>query len=65
MEDNHKCLVCGKFNFEEDNSLEICEVCGWQDDAIQTENPNYVGGANKVTLNQAKEAWNKQLSNFR
>lgn len=57
MEEKHKCPVCGKFDFEEYNSLEICEVCGWQDDAVQVENPDSTDGANKISFNQALEAY--------
>lgn len=57
MEEKHKCPVCGKFDFEEYNSLEICEVCGWQDDAVQVENPDSTDGANRISFNQALEAY--------
>lgn len=59
MEDKHKCPVCGQFEFEEYNSLEICEVCGWQDDAIQEAAPDSVDGANSLSLNDAKKAYEK------
>lgn len=49
MEDKHKCAVCGEFEFEEYCSLEICEVCGWQDDPIQEANPDSLVGANHVS----------------
>ena len=58
MEEKHSCPVCGKFEFEEYNSLEICENCGWQDDAVQANAPDYMGGANKISLMQAKENYN-------
>lgn len=57
MEERHNCPVCGKYVFEEYNSLEICDVCLWQDDAIQENDPDYRGGANKMSLNEAKEAY--------
>ena len=53
----HKCPVCGKYDFEKKHSLEICECCGWQDDAIQEENPDEENCANYMSLNQAKEAY--------
>jgi Cysteine-rich CPCC len=34
----------------------ICDVCFWEDDPIQLEDPNYKGGANRVSLRQAQ--WN-------
>lgn len=60
MEEKHKCPVCGEFEFEEYNSLEICEVCGWQDDAVQEAAPNSAIGANHMSLNQAKKAFRQK-----
>lgn len=60
MAEKHKCPVCGEFDFEEHNSLEICEVCGWQDDAVQVNNPDSTDGANKISYNQACEAYKKK-----
>ena len=57
MADRHLCPVCGKYEFEEHNSLEICEVCFWQDDAVQTNDPDFRGGANHMSLNEAKAAY--------
>ena len=37
---------------------EICDVCGWEDDFVQADDPDYVGGANgDISLNQAREQW--------
>jgi hypothetical protein len=36
----------------------ICDVCDWEDDPIQSAEPDYVGGANKMSLNQARKEWN-------
>lgn len=65
MECRRKCPVCGKFEFEEEGCYDICEVCGWEDDPIQANNPDYEGGANKLSLNQAKEEWEKGLNHFK
>jgi ribosomal protein L37E len=51
----HKCPVCGGYGF--DYAMDICKLCGWQDDAIQEKTPDYTGGANRMSLNQAKEAY--------
>lgn len=45
----HMCPVCGKYEFPAHGSYEVCEECGWEDDAIQEEEPNE-GGANPETL---------------
>lgn len=51
------CPVCGEHTFELNDSDEVCPVCGWKDDRWQRENPDFEGGANKMSLNQYREAW--------
>ena len=53
----HKCPVCGEYEFDSDGSFEICEVCGWQDDPVQMENPDESMCANQMSLNEAKAAY--------
>jgi rRNA maturation endonuclease Nob1 len=53
----HKCPVCGKFEFEGYDDMDMCDVCGWSNDALQVEKPDYEGGANMMSINQAKEAY--------
>lgn len=58
MEVEHDCPVCGAKNvFEEYNSMEYCPVCNWGNDAVQNEEPDYSGGENRMSLNQAKKAF--------
>lgn len=49
-----KCPCCGEASVEE---YEICPVCNWQNDPIQTLHPYMAGGANKMTLEEAKAAF--------
>lgn len=51
----YKCRVCGLGNIE--HSYQICKYCGWEDDDIQNDNPEYRGGANHMSLNQYKKFW--------
>ena len=53
----YKCICCGHKTLEHSESIyhEICPVCFWENDPIQNENPDYEGGANKISLNQAKK----------
>ena len=51
------CPVCGKHQFDEDDNFEVCPVCGWEDDGIQRDDPDYAGGANCISLNQMKAAY--------
>lgn len=53
--DKYTCPCCGFKTFSEPNGIyEICLVCSWQDDGVMNDNPDYWGGANKVTLRQAQ-----------
>lgn len=54
--DGYLCDCCGYITMgEERGSFDICPVCGWEDDDIQFDNPDMAGGANAVSLNQARE----------
>ena len=50
-----KCAVCGQLV----DRFDICERCGWQDDDVQHGNPDFKGGMNEMSLNEAKEAYKK------
>ena len=47
-----KCLCCGEGIIKE--SHDICLVCGWEDDEVQNDSPDFRGGANKESLNEHK-----------
>ena len=51
------CPCCNQYRFNEVNKNEICKVCGWEDDPIQRKDPDFAGGANKLSLNAAKEEY--------
>ena len=55
--ESYVCPVCGKYTFEKVGDFDICEVCGWQDDLVQLDDPDEEDCANHMSLNQAKEAW--------
>ena len=48
-----KCPVCGQFELEE-GSCDICPICGWEDDNVQNADHNYAGGANSLSVNEAR-----------
>ena len=60
--DRHMCPVCGQYEFEFHGSFDICEVCGWEDDNVQENDPDYAGGANIISLNQAKKAYKSGMT---
>ena len=51
------CECCGfnTLNEKPNGTYQICNTCFWEDDPIQRNEPNYEGGANRVSLNQAKK----------
>ncbi len=57
MSEKMKCPVCGKYEFEEYDDFDICEVCGWENDGYQLDHPDYMGGANTMSLNQMREGY--------
>jgi hypothetical protein len=55
------CDCCGYVTISDPyrGSHEICDVCGWQDDDLQFDDPNMLGGANSISLNEARENFKK------
>lgn len=51
------CPCCGFFTLHEEppGSFAICPVCYWEDDDVQYRNPTYDGGANRVSLEKARQ----------
>ena len=61
---NYRCACCNQFTREEPQGswdYEICPVCFWEDDPVQNIHPDSYSGANKVSLNEAKQNY-KQYS---
>lgn len=51
----YTCPCCGYKTLDEEppGTFDICEICFWEDDHIQFEDPDYEGGANVPSLRQA------------
>ena len=47
------CQCCGCLTIS--GKFDICPVCFWEDDPTQTECPDCTGGANSVSLIEAKK----------
>jgi hypothetical protein len=62
MENRFPCPCCGflVYSSPADRSFDICPVCFWEDDFTQLEDPKCSRGANRVSLNEARE----NFSNF-
>lgn len=53
--DDLPCPCCGFLTLKcEYGSYDICQICGWEDDAVQLANPTSEGGANLDSLAQAQ-----------
>ncbi len=52
-----KCPCCGFLALGEapPGTFVICNVCRWEDDNVQYDNPDFSGGANEPSLNEARE----------
>ncbi|NIF43775.1 hypothetical protein F3J14_23415 [Burkholderia sp. Tr-862] len=50
------CECCGHRTLRDlcPGSYEVCPVCFWEDDLIQTRDPHFVGGANRPSLLEAR-----------
>ena len=57
FKNKYRCPVCGRHYFEQIGKYEICPVCGWEDDPVQRRDPDFEGGANRPSLNQARAAF--------
>ena len=49
-----KCPVCGKYEFLEWNSYDVCPECGWEDYSEQENYPDDDLGPNRMSLNEYK-----------
>jgi hypothetical protein len=54
--DRYPCPCCGNLTLDEKppGTWLICEVCWWEDDPVQFADPDLRGGANRVSLNEAR-----------
>lgn len=57
IELNKYCPCCGYDSFDSKDRLQysICPICFWEDDPIQFNEPEYEGGANRVSLIQGQK----------
>lgn len=52
-----KCPCCEENMLDTESLYDICSNCGWEDDPIQKDDPEFEGGANEMSLNQARKAY--------
>lgn len=61
MNKKYACPCCYFLTLSEapPGTFEICPVCNWEDDDVQFHNQDYKGGANDVSLKEAKNNFKK------
>ena len=52
--ENLICPICRKYTFEEYADYDICPTCGWENDGVQFDDHNNAGGANHLSVNEAR-----------
>ena len=52
----YPCPCCGfrTLRSKSPGSFELCPVCHWEDDNVQAADPDFAGGANLESLNEAR-----------
>ncbi|MCR5250859.1 MAG: hydrolase [Lachnospiraceae bacterium] len=53
--ETYPCPCCGYRTLEGRGEYEICPVCFWEDDPLQSADPHLAGGANEPDLLSARE----------
>jgi len=51
------CPCCETRTISKPGAFEVCQICGWEDDPSQSANPARAGGANELSLDAARAAW--------
>ena len=57
----YSCPCCGNKTISKLGDYEICYICNWEDDPVQSDDPNFYGGANVKSLNEAKETYQQLI----
>lgn len=57
----YACSCCGYLTmpFPPGSSVDICDVCLWQDNGVGLADPDRARGPNRVSLNQARENYRR------
>ncbi|WP_345552523.1 CPCC family cysteine-rich protein [Microbulbifer aestuariivivens] len=58
----YTCPCCGYKTLDEPatGTFDICDLCGWEDDTVQNQDPDYEGGANGICLREAQHNFIKE-----
>lgn len=64
MVKKYHCPCCGALSIDEERAWDICELCWWEDDALQFDNPDLAGGANDLSLKDWRDKFNNDLNDL-
>ena len=64
----YKCPCCGSLTLDDHNENSICNICGWEDDWWDSNNPDRPPMCNPLSLNEYRKkyesgwrpAWTKE-----
>ncbi|MDE9534336.1 hypothetical protein KKJ06_15405 [Xenorhabdus bovienii] len=59
MSYKHHCPCCNNVTLDSLGEYLICDICGWEDDPIQSDDHDFQGGANNMSLNEARKAFSE------
>ena len=59
LKKKHKCPICGEYDFPYSGSFDVCPHCGWEDDPVQLDDPDFDVGANEFSLNEYKAKYQR------
>ncbi|WP_209304382.1 CPCC family cysteine-rich protein [Muribacter muris] len=51
------CPCCMNYALSTEREYEVCSICGWEDDPVQFDDPDFYGGANQMSLNDARKCF--------
>ncbi|UCH35098.1 MAG: hypothetical protein JSV65_01730 [Armatimonadota bacterium] len=54
MTGKHTCPCCGYKTLSQPRCWDVCPICLWEDDNVQSDEPDFYPGANKISLRQAQ-----------
>ena len=55
MKATKRCSCCGYLTIDEE--YDICPVCDWEADGVQERDPTHAGGANHMSLIEARASF--------
>ncbi len=54
-ERRYTCPCCGYVTLQDGpGGFDLCDICWWEDDSVQRDDPSFRGGANHVSLAEAQ-----------